>query len=84
MQIKGNLVHSLKESRSWRITERQRMEKNSTHAIKRLYNVVQVIGVPIKIPVLSGVSGIKCLGAVVFKTEEVNCLLDPNYQIYFG
>ncbi len=46
----------------------------------RMYNVRLVVGsgLPIKIPVLSSLTGIKCLGAVSFKTEQVNCMLDPN------
>lgn len=49
-----------------------------------LYNVRLVAGsgLPIKIPVLSSLSGIKGLGAVSFKTEEVNCMLVPNYHLY--
>lgn len=61
------------------------MERNLAGAIKRVYNVVQLVGptVPIKIPVLSGLSGIKCLRAVLCETEQVNCMLDPNDVIYF-
>lgn len=49
-----------------------------------LYNVRLVVGsrLPIKIPVLSSMSGIKCFRAVSFKTEQVNCMVDPNYHFY--
>lgn len=51
-----------------------------------LYNVRWLVvgyGLPIKIPALSSLSGIKCLVAVSFKTEQVNCTLDPNYHFSF-
>lgn len=49
-----------------------------------LYGVRLVVGsgIPIKIPALSSLSGIKCLVAVSFKTEQVNCMLDPNYHFH--
>lgn len=49
-----------------------------------LYNVRQVVGagLPIKIPVLSSLTEIKCFGAFLFKIEQVNCMLDPNYHFY--
>ena len=47
-----------------------------------LYSVTPIVGsgFPIKIHALSSLSGIKCLVAVSFKTEQVNCTLDPNYH----
>lgn len=50
----------------------------------RMYNVRLVVGSGplIKIPVLSSLSGVKCLGAVWFKTEQVNCMFDSNYHLY--
>lgn len=47
-----------------------------------LYNVRLDFGsgFPIKIPVLSSLSAIKCVVAVSFKTEPFNCMLDPNYR----
>lgn len=39
-------------------------------------------GLTIKIPVLSSLSGIQCFWTVLFKTEQVNCMLDPNYHFY--
>lgn len=50
-----------------------------------LYSVrlVAGTGLPIKIPELSSMSGIKCLGAVLLKTETVNCMLHLNYHLYY-